>query len=185
MKIYMWLMFLPTIIASITGSGQTSNTKSTTTSANVSTTNTSNKINKAATNLNATNASLNNANSSMASSIEAANNLKATLSTVLGAKKSAQKEDVTIVIGNIEFEDADLTTLIAKLKEAKGVKEATSKFADGTATIQVHYKNSASELWGGLPDNAKALFKVVSMEDKGIALQHKKSSKDASVPAKQ
>ncbi len=79
-----------------------------------------------------------------------------------------------IVIPAIEFDDANLATLIAAVKDRKEIKKATVEYTDGTATIKMTFRGkSQADFWLELPKELREAFKMKSKHQNNILVEYK------------
>jgi hypothetical protein len=97
----------------------------------------------------------------------AANDIKTSFNSIFTNKR----DTVAIMISNVEYDDAHVTTLKENLKKLKGVKNVLMQYKAETAILEISYKGKSSELWDKLPGDVKEPFKLIEADDNSIKLK--------------
>src|SRR5438067_12910076 len=100
------------------------------------------KINNAASGISKTNNSIKNASNEMANSAKTLNDVKSTFKLFLGDNKMDQ---TVILIAGIDYDDENLSLLMADIKKIKAVKSVSTNYKSGSAKLEVSFKGNPTE----------------------------------------
>ena len=99
-------------------------------------------------------------------------NLKTAIADV--NKIFARKSDsMSIVIADIDYDNAHLTQLKEGLNKLKSVRSVIMRYSGTTATMLVFYKGKLTDVWDNLPATTRAAFKIAELGDKNIKLNYR------------
>lgn len=96
-------------------------------------------------------------------------NLKTTMATVFGGARN----QITIQITGIEYDDENLSLLKEEIKKIKGVKDMGTAYKAGTAKIALSFKGGTDELWQAIPKEARQSFKLTEATGNTIIAVYK------------
>jgi hypothetical protein len=97
----------------------------------------------------------------------------ADVKTSLNSWFKSRRDTISILIQNIEYDDANLVTLKEYLKKSKGVKSVLMQYKSATAIMEVMFKGKSTDLWDELPHESKDPFKLLEANDNSLTLQYK------------
>jgi hypothetical protein len=92
--------------------------------------------------------------------------------------KTAVQGTITIMVKDIEYEDASLAELRKAVMGNMKASQVNAGFAAGVAKISLRYQGSATELWDELPQSTKQNFKVTAIDNSHIELKLKTAAKE-------
>jgi hypothetical protein len=97
-----------------------------------------------------------------------------TFKDIIGIFGSKTPNEGTVIIPSIEFEDANLESLIKAIKDRKEVKKASLEYSNGTAVIKLLLRSKAeADFWNELPKELKEVFKMVSKKENNIQVTYR------------
>ena len=96
--------------------------------------------------------------------------------TVKVYAQTGAKNQISISIAGIEYDDASFIKLKESLKANKKVQDLKQSFSQNTAQLSLAYIGDASVLWDALPGTVKQPFKILTIENKRIDLQLKSAT---------
>jgi len=85
----------------------------------------------------------------------------------------ARRDTISIMIQNIEYDDANHAALKDYLKKSKGVKAVIMQYRSATAIMEVMFRGKSTELWDELPRESKDPFKLIEASENNITLKYK------------
>lgn len=86
---------------------------------------------------------------------------------------TAKRDTVTIMISDIEYDNANLAQLKENLKKAKGVKSVTMHYKSSTAIMEISGKGKATDFWDSLPAHTRSAFRLMEAGDYNLILKQK------------
>jgi len=95
--------------------------------------------------------------------------------------QTSVKNQLSISVAGIEYDDAGFTKLKESMKANKKVQDLKQSYSQNTAKLSLDYAGDATALWDELPATVKQLFKITSIDNKRIELQLKNSN-TANIP---
>lgn len=97
-----------------------------------------------------------------------------TFKDIIGIFGSKTPNEGTVIIPSIEFEDANLESLVKAIKDRKEVKKAVLEYSNGTAVIKLTLKAKAeADFWNELPKELKEVFKMASKKENNIQVTYR------------
>ncbi len=84
-----------------------------------------------------------------------------------------KRDTMTIMISEIDYDNANLLQLKEKLKNVRGVKSVTMHYKSSTAIMEICYKGKATDVWDNLPPATKTAFKLMETSENNIILKQK------------
>lgn len=115
-----------------------------------------------------------NTNDAINSTVKNSKEALKTIGSIFGSgkkNKTKTKGAVVVDIQQITYDDQRLNKLYGYLTDAKGVKKTSRSFNGGNASITITFKESADQLWQGVPTKIQGMFKMVEMSEKRMLLQ--------------
>lgn len=84
-----------------------------------------------------------------------------------------KRDTITIMISDIEYDNANLAQLKENLKKTKGVKSVTMHYKSSTAIMEISGKGKATDVWDNLPAHTRSAFKLMEAGDYNLILKQK------------
>lgn len=85
----------------------------------------------------------------------------------------AKRDTITIMISDIDYDNANLSQLRENLKKVKGVKSVTMHYKSSTAIMEISGKGKATDVWDNLPAFTRSAFKLLEAGDYNLILKQK------------
>jgi hypothetical protein len=107
----------------------------------------------------------------------AVNDIKTSMNGVKTSFNSlfaGKRDTISILIPNIDYDDANLALLKENLKKVKGVKAVLMQYKSATAILEIMFKGKSTALWDELPHESKEPFKLVEANENNITLKYTK-----------
>jgi len=96
-----------------------------------------------------------------------------TRANIISQTSAVSKNQVSISIAGIEYDDAGFTALKESINKNVKAQNIKQSFSENTGKLSLLYPGDATQLWDELPASAKQPFKITTLEGTRIELKLK------------